>query len=88
MKTKLIEGKMPRADDEKIVTVLARSARDGGGNTMIIGIRNEFGDIYRGIKTVGMGEFMATVQALVDLGMTDELENEFEMKEGCDAIFK
>lgn len=88
MKTKLFEGKVPHPNDAAILAALERSARDGGGNTMIIGIRNEDGDIYRGVKTVGMGEFMAAISALVDLGMKDELANAFEMKEGCDAIFR
>lgn len=87
MQTKLIEGKSLRANDAEILAAVTKEARDGGGNTMVIGIRNEAGQIYRGIQTVGMGEFMAVVGALVDLGLTDELANAFSMREGCDAIF-
>lgn len=87
MQTKLIEGVSLRSNDDKVLAAANKGARDGGGNTMVIGVRNEAGQIYRGIETVGMGEFMAVVGALHDLGLTDELADAFDMREGCDAIF-
>ncbi len=87
METKLIDGKNVRANDEKILASLKKNARDGGGNTMSIGIRNESGQIYRAVQTVGMGEFMAVIDGLFTIGLTDELANVSEMREGCDAIF-
>ena len=87
MDTKLIDGKKPRANDNEIFAAATKNTRDGGGNTMTIGIRNEAGQVYRGIQTVGMGEFMAVIGALQDLGLTDELADAAGMREGCDAIF-
>lgn len=87
MKTALIPGVALRADDDRILAALKKCRFDGGGNTMIIGIRNEAGAIYRGVTTVGMGDFMQAVGALQKLGLTDELAESIGMREKCDAIF-
>lgn len=87
METKLIDGKNVRANDEKILTTLKKNARDGCGNTMCIGIRNDAGQIYRAVRTTGMREFIAVVDGLLAIGLTDELADVSGMREGCDAIF-
>lgn len=77
-----------RADDAAIVAALtAHGDPSGGGNVMRIGIRNEAGAIYRAVETTGMGDFMGCVNALLDLGLTDELADSTSMREGMDAIF-
>lgn len=91
MRTKVIEGKSPRADDQEIVDAAEKAAAGGaglGGGPMCIGIRNEAGQIYRAISTEGMGEFMDVIGALLDRGLVDELKDSYEMREGCDAIFR
>lgn len=89
MQTKTIPGVPARQDDQAIIKAIeAEADAEGGGNTMCIGIRNEAGQIYRAISTEGLGEFMAIVGALLDRGMVDELADEYEMREGCDAIFR
>lgn len=88
MRTKLIDGKQLRPDDQKILATLTNEARDeAGGNIMVIGFRNDAGQIYRVANTVGLGEFMAVVNGIGALGLTDELADETGMREGCDAIF-
>ena len=88
METKLVPGKTARTNDAAILTAINKQARDGGGRMMVIGIRNEAGDIYRVVKAEGLAEFMGVIGALSDkLKMTDELEEAAGMKDGCDAIF-
>lgn len=77
MQTNLIPGKTLRNNDAAILDGLNENARDGGGNTMVIGIRNEAGDIYRVVRTVGLGEFFAIVGVLTDrigLGPVNTIE--------------
>lgn len=72
MQTKLVPGKAARTNDATILSAINEEARDGGGNTMVIGIRNESGDIYRVVKAEGLGEFMGIVGVLSGaLKMTD-----------------
>ncbi len=54
---------------------------------MLIGVRNEAGEIYRLIGATKLNSYMNAVEELFDLGLADELENTEEPKEGCDAIF-
>jgi len=54
---------------------------------LIIGVRNEDGEIYRLIGATKHNSFMNAVEELFDLGLTDELEDSDELVEGCDAIF-
>jgi hypothetical protein len=54
---------------------------------MLIGVRNEDGDIYRLIGATKVNSFMNAVEELFDLGLVDELQDTEEIREGCDAIF-
>lgn len=88
MRTQIIDGANPRTNDQDVVTAVEAQARgNGGGATMVIGVRNEGGALYRRFHVTGLGDFMGAVGALQDLGMQDELANETTMREGCDAIF-
>ncbi|MDB5846392.1 MAG: hypothetical protein JWP29_144 [Rhodoferax sp.] len=67
MKTKLIEGVDARIDDTDILEAIAAEDEDDfgyGGSTMVIGIRNSAGQIYRAIHTDGLTEFMHTIARL------------------------
>ena len=59
----------------------------GIAERLLIGVRNEAGDIYRLIGATKLNSYMNAVEELFDLGLADELENTEEPKEGCDAIF-
>ena len=88
MQTQIIDGTSPRANDQQVVAAVKAKARgNGGGATMVIGVRNETGAIYRRFHVTGLGDFMGAVGALQDLGLNDELSNETSMRDGCDAIF-
>lgn len=54
---------------------------------MLIGVRNEAGEIYRLIGAAKLNSFMNAVEELIDLGLVDELQDTEELKDGCDAIF-
>ena len=53
---------------------------------MLIGVRNEAGDIYRLIGAAKINNFMNAVEELTDLGLVDELEDTEEPKDGLDAF--
>ena len=54
---------------------------------MLIGVRNEDGEIYRLIGATKVNSFMNAVEELFDLGLVDELQDTEGTQEGCDAIF-
>ncbi len=54
---------------------------------MLIGIRNEAGEIYRLIGATKINSFMNAVEELFDLGLVDELQDTDGTQDGCDAIF-
>lgn len=88
MQTQLIEGVSLRSNDDELLAAINKKSREGGGLTMSIGIRNDAGEVYRSVKTLGMGEFIAVVSLLADqFGMTDELAEKTGMRWGFDAIF-
>lgn len=90
MKTSLIDGKQPAHFDKHIIgNVLLDVAPldEVQQEPMIIGVRNEDGEIYRLIGATKLNSFMNAVEELLDLGLVDELDNIEEQREGCDAIF-
>ncbi|GKJ41439.1 hypothetical protein NUBL21981_38160 [Klebsiella pneumoniae] len=72
MKDKYVEGKVKSSIDEKISEVV-RKAKDAelGGMPMLTAIQNEAGDIYRVITVDGLCAYLALVQGIAKLGLTD-----------------
>lgn len=90
MKTSLIEGKKPAHFDKHIIGNLLLDVAplaEVKQEKMLIGVRNEAGEIYRLIGATKLNSFMNAVEELFDLGLVDELQDIEEPKEGCDAIF-
>lgn len=90
MKTALLEGKKPAKFDKHIIGNLlldVAPADEVRQEEMLIGVRNEAGDIYRLIGASKLNSFMNAVEELFDLGLVDELQDTEEPKDGCDAIF-
>jgi hypothetical protein len=54
---------------------------------MIIGIRNDAGEIYRLIGATKLNSYMNAIEELVDLGLADELQDTDGPQDGYDAIF-
>ena len=90
MKTTLLEGKKAAKFDKHIIGNLlldVATPDEVRQEDMLIGVRNEAGEIYRLIGATKLNSFMNAVEELFDLGLVDELEDTEEPKEGCDAIF-
>jgi hypothetical protein len=90
LKTSLIEGKKPAHFDKHIIgNILLDVAplEEVKQEAMLIGVRNEAGEIYRLIGATKLNSFMNASEELLDMGLVDELEDREEQKEGCDAIF-
>lgn len=55
---------------------------------LLIGIRNEDGEIYRLIGATKPNSYINAIEELFDLGLVDELEDTDGTQDGCDAIFR
>ena len=90
VKTALLEGKKPPHFDKHIIGNLlldVAPADEVKKEKMLIGVRNDAGEIYRLIGATKLNSFMNAVEELFDLGLVDELQDTEEPKDGCDAIF-
>jgi len=90
VKTSLIDGKKPAHFDKHIIgNILLDVAPldEVKEEAMLIGLRNEAGEIYRLIGATKLNSYMNAVEELLDLGLVDELEDTEDQEEGCDAIF-
>ncbi|MEC5162505.1 hypothetical protein ACFDR9_003163 [Janthinobacterium sp. CG_23.3] len=90
MKTTLLEGKKPAHFDKHIIGNLLLNASTPDlvrQEKLIIGVRNEAGEIYRLIGATKHNSFMNAIEELFDLGLVDELQDTDSTQDGCDAIF-
>lgn len=90
LKTTLIDGVTPAEFDTQIITNLlleTTTLDDVRQEKLLIGVRNEDGEIYRLIGATKHNSFNNAVEELVDLDLVDELEDTEGTREGCDAIF-
>ena len=90
MKTSLLDGKKPAKFDKHIIgnLLLDQATPDVvRKEKMLIGVRNEDGEIYRLIGATKINSFMNAVEELDDLGLVNELQDTEGTQEGCDAIF-
>ncbi len=90
MKTSLLDGKTPAHFDKHIIGNLlldVATPDEVRKEKMLIGVRNEDGDIYRLIGATKINSFMNAVEELDDLGLVNELQDTEGTQEGCDAIF-
>jgi len=90
LKTSLIEGKKPAHFDKHIIgNILLDVAPldEVKQEAMLIGVRNEAGEIYRLIGPTKLNSLMKPSEELHALGQDDELQDHEEQKAGCDAIF-
>jgi len=83
----LVDGIKIPPFDRQVTEVIDSYLIDGGGNTMVIGIQNMNGDIYRVIHTTGMGAYMDIVYGLADIGLKDKLQNSIMLQNGYDSLF-
>lgn len=91
LKTTLLDGITPAKFDKQITGNLlleAASPAEVRAEKMLIGVRNEEGDIYRLIGATKVNSYMNAVEELDDMELVDELQDVEETREGCDAIFR
>lgn len=90
LKTALLEGVTPAEFDKQITGNLlleSTTAETVRKEKLLIGIRNEDGEIYRLIGATKHNSFTNAVEELEDLELVDELGDVEGTVEGCDAIF-
>ncbi len=90
MKTCHLDGVKASSFDKHIIgnLLLNVDATDAvRQEKMIIGVRNEAGDIYRLIGATKLNSYMNAIEELVDLGLVDELQDSDGPQDGYDAIF-
>jgi hypothetical protein len=90
LKTTLLEGKKPAKFDKHIIGNLLLNVAtpdEVRQEKLLIGIRNEAGEIYRLIGATKHNSFMNAIEELFDLGLVDELQDTDATQDGCDAIF-
>ncbi|MBJ7311633.1 hypothetical protein ACFOLJ_11515 [Rugamonas sp. CCM 8940] len=90
MKTTLLEGMTPAKFDKHIIGNLLLNVSTPDivrQEKLLIGIRNEDGEIYRLIGATKPNSYINAIEELFDLGLVDELEDTDGTRDGCDAIF-
>jgi hypothetical protein len=90
LKTVLLEGVKPANYDKTIIAnILLEQASEPEvrNEKMLIGLRNEDGEIYRLIGATKPNSFMNAVEELDDMGLEDELQDSDGPHDGYDAIF-
>ncbi len=91
MKTTLLDGMKPAKFDKQIIgnILLNQSTEDEvRQEKMLIGIRNEDGDVYRLIGATKLKSYTNAVEELEDLELVDELQDADGPQDGYDAIFR
>jgi len=90
LKTTLIPGVAAPDFDKQITTNLLLdhvTPDEVRQQKLLIGIRNDDGDIYRLIGATKHNSFTNAIEELFDLDLADELQDTEGTREGCDAIF-
>lgn len=91
LKTTLIDGVTPAKFDKQITGNLlleTTTTDEVRKEKLLIGVRNEDGEIYRLIGATKHNSFTNAVEELEDLELIDELSDVEGTQEGCDAIFR
>lgn len=89
MKTSLIDGVTPAKFDKHIIGNLLLNVAPEDEvrlEKLLIGVRNEEGEIFRLIGATKPNSYMNAVEELEDLGLVDELKG-MDNTDGYDAIF-
>ena len=85
--SKYIEGNEIPSFDEKVTETIRSCPVDGGGNTMVVGVKNLNGDVYRILQVTGMGAYIHITSDLSSIGLIDELAESMFGKDGLDSLF-
>lgn len=89
MNTTLIKDKSPAEYDATVlntISLIPNTPHHEASSRLLIGVRNERGDVYRVIKVLGMKEFSDLIEKFRRLGFNDEFAEAYGDKEGYDAV--
>lgn len=89
VKTTLIDGKQAATFDTTLfiaIDLIPAEPHIVWTESLLIGIRNEFGEIYRVIGVTGMSSFVDLAAKLHALGYRDEAVSADEADQGLDAV--
>jgi hypothetical protein len=89
MKTALIDGQQPSRLDGPLLNTIhlcGAEPRSVWSESMLIGIQNEQGELYRAIGVTGLTNFVSAIQELHSVGYTYRLATIEETLHGFDAI--
>jgi hypothetical protein len=89
VKTALIDGKQPATFDATLfiaLDLIPARPKVVWMESILIGIRNEYGAIYRVIRVTGMSTYIDATSKLHELGYRDEVLDASEADQGFDAI--
>jgi len=87
--TTLIEGKALAEFDAIVLNtfgLIPQTPQAASAERLLLGIRNEHGDVYRVVRISGLNNFLDVIGKLRDLGFIAELAEAYGDKEGFDAI--
>ncbi|ODB95163.1 hypothetical protein A3197_17535 [Candidatus Thiodiazotropha endoloripes] len=87
LESKYIEGIDIPPFDKKVTEAIESYPIDGGGKTMVVGVQNLDGDVYRVIQATGMGAYINITSELSSLGLIDELAESIFGQNGFDSLF-
>ena len=87
LESKYIDGIEIPPFDEKVTEAIASYPIDGGGKTMVVGVQNLGGEVYRVIQVTGMGAYINITSELSSLGLIDELAESIYGQNGLDSLF-
>lgn len=88
MKTTLIESAQPAEFDSvllKTIDLTTDTPESVWSESMLIGIRNEYGDVYRAIGVTGLANFVHVLERLHELGCACAVPDRDEVDQGFDA---
>jgi hypothetical protein len=89
MKTAVIEGAAPSGCDSRLLNSMCLSQAEPHAvwrETILLGIRNEYGEIYRAVGISGRDGFLEVMSQLRSLGFQYEVTNSKEAQQRYDAI--
>jgi hypothetical protein len=90
VKTALIEGIQPAEFDASLLRtaeLILDTPERVWSESLLIGIRNEYGDTYRVIGVTGLTELVDLLEKLHGLGCMRERPNCAETEQDFDAVF-
>lgn len=89
MKTSLMKGRQVSKFDRNLLHSIdldPQTMQNVWNENMLIGIRDEHGDIYRAIGVTGMTTFIEAITKLNNLGYTYEIATPADSAQGFHAI--